>query len=340
MHDRTVFARLRRCLSAGLLAALVGWMAAFGFGSGSAHAQPYPSRAIKLVSPFPPGGGVDIVGRLVAQGLAPRLGQSVVLENIGGASGTIGTQAVVRAAPDGHTLLFAPPTPITIAENFIPDLAYDAGRDLIAVALVGRNPGLLVINSKVNATSLREFVALAKASPRKYFYGTPGQGHAFHLITELFAREAGIEMTHVPYRGSGPALVGLVAGDVQFMVQSAGAVREHLRDGRLRAIGTLESSRLETLPEIPTLAESGLADLNVVNWYGVFVPVQTPREIVDLLERELLALPRNQEFVRRMKDLSFDPVVLGSREFTRMLQQERQQWKSVIQAAGIKVEKK
>lgn len=318
-----------------LMAAVLLWA---GASPEPAGAQPYPSRVIKLVSPFPPGGGVDIVGRLVAQGIGPKLGQQVVLDNIGGASGTIGTQVVVRAAPDGYTLLFAPPTPITIVENFMPKLAYDVERDLIAVALVGRNPGLLVINGKVNAKDLREFIALAKASPRKFFYGTPGQGHAFHLITEMFAREAGIEMTHVPYRGSGPALVGLVAGDVQFMVQSAGAVKEYLRDGRLRAVGTLESSRLETLPDIPTLAESGLANLNVVNWYGVFVPHQTPREVVDTLERELLALPKNPDFVKRMKDLSFDPVVLGSGEFTRMIHRERQQWKEVIKAAEIKVQ--
>ena len=145
-------------------------------------------------------------------------------------------------------------------------------------------------------------------------------------------------MTHVPYRGSGPALVGLVAGDVQFMVQSAGAVKEYLRDGRLRAVGTLESSRLETLPDIPTLADSGLANLNVVNWYGVFVPDRPPREVVETLERELLALPKNPDFVKRIKELSFDPVVLGSREFTRMIHQERQQWKEVIKAAGIKVQ--
>lgn len=317
---------------------LLGVLLCAGPCAEDASAQQYPSRTIRLVSPFPPGGGVDIVGRLVAQGIAPHLGQQIVLENIGGASGTIGTQAVVRAAPDGYTLLFAPPTPITIVENFIPKLAYDVEKDLIAVALVGRNPGLLVINGKVSAKNLREFIALVKASPGKYFYGTPGQGHAFHLITEMFAREAGIEMTHVPYRGSGPALVGLVAGDVQFMVQSAGAVKEYLRDGRLRAVGTLESSRLETLPDIPTLADSGLANLNVINWYGVFVPHQAPREAVDVLEREMLALPKNPDFVRRMKDLSFDPVVLGSREFTRMIHDERRQWKEVIKAAGIKAE--
>lgn len=305
---------------------------------GPALAQKYPARPVKLVSPFPPGGGVDIVGRLVAQTLAPRLGQPIVVENLSGASGTIGTQAVARAAPDGYTVLFAPPTPITIVENFQAGLPYDPGRDLIAIALVGRNPGLLVINAAVKAESLREFAVLAKANPGKYFYGTPGRGHAFHMITELFAMEAGITMTHVPYKGSGPAVIGLLAGDVQFMVQSAEAVKEHLRSGRLRALATLESTRLDGFPNVPTLAESGLANLNVVNWYGVFVPAKTSRDVVDVWERELLALPKDAVFVQKMKDSNFDPVVHGSAEFTRMLALERQQWKTVIRTAGIKGE--
>lgn len=295
----------------------------------------YPSRPIKLVSPFPPGGGVDIVGRLVAQGLSPRLGQPVVLENMAGASGTIGTQAAARAAPDGHTLLFAVPSSITIAENFAASTEYNPGRDLAAVALVGRYFSLLVINPAVKASSLAEFVALAKANPTKYFYGTPGQGHAFHLLTELFAREAGVEMVHVPYRGSGPALVGLLAGDVQFMVQSSGAVKEYLRSGRLRAIATLESSRLEGFPDIPTLAEAGMANLNIVNWFGVFVPSRTPREIVERLERELLALQQEPGFVQKMKEQNYDPVAIGSREFARIIELERKRWRALIQAAGI-----
>ncbi len=303
-----------------------------------ALAQKYPARPVKLISPFPPGGGVDIVGRLVAQTLAPRLGQQIVVENISGASGTMGTQAVARAAPDGYTVLFAPPTPITIVENFQASLPYDSGRDLIAIALVGRNPGLLVINASVKAESLREFVALAKADPSKYFYGTPGRGHAFHMITELFAMEAGITMTHVPYKGSGPAVIGLLGGDVQFMVQSAEAVKEHLKSGRLRALATLESNRLEGFPNVPTLAETGLPNLNVVNWYGVFVPAKTAREVVDTWERELLALPKDAGFVQKMKDSNFEPIVHGSAEFTKMLALERQQWKTVIRNAGIKGE--
>ncbi len=307
---------------------------ACALGAAGAWAQ-YPSRPVKLVSPFPPGGGVDIVGRLVAQGLSPRLGQPVILENMAGASGTIGTQAAARAVPDGHTLLFAVPSSITIAENFAANPEYNPGRDLLPVALVGRYFSLLVINPSMKASSLAEFIVLAKANPKKYFYGTPGQGHAFHLLTELFAREAGVEMVHVPYRGSGPALVGLLAGDVQFMVQSSGAVKEYLRNGRLRAIATLESSRLEGLPEIPTLAESGMANLNIVNWFGVFVPSRTPREIIERLERELLALQRERGFVQKMKEQNYGPAAIGSREFARIIELERQRWRRVIQAAGI-----
>ena len=296
----------------------------------------YPSRPIKLVSPFPPGGGVDIVSRLVAQGLSARLTQPVVLENIAGASGTIGVLTVARAAPDGHTLLFGSPSTITIAKNFTTNPAYNPGRDLMPVALVGRYFGLIVVNPSVPAKSLREFVALAKANPKKYFYGTPGHAHAFHLMTELFSREAGIEMVHVPFKGSGPGLVALLAGDVQFMVQSSGAVKAYLRDGRLRALATLESARLEALPEVPTLADSGLANLNILNWFGIFVPTKTPRDVIERLERELLVFEKDQAFVKKMKELNYDPVVRGSQELARIIDLERQQWRSVIQAAGIK----
>jgi tripartite-type tricarboxylate transporter receptor subunit TctC len=305
-------------------------------GLAASAAAQYPSRPIKLVSPFPPGGGVDIVSRLVAQGLSARLGQPTLLENIAGASGTIGVQTVVRAAPDGYTLLFGSPSTITIAENFVANPAYNPGRDLMPVALVGRYFAMLVINPSVQASSLRQFVALARANPKKFFYGTPGHGHAFHLMTELFAREAGIEMVHVPFRGSGPGLVALLAGDIQFMVQSSGAVKGYLRDARLRALATLESSRVEALPDVPTLAESGLANLNIVNWFGVLVPLKTPREIVDRLERELLALEKEPGFVQKMKELDYGPAVLGSREFGQIIENERRQWREVIQAADIK----
>jgi len=303
-----------------------------------AQAPAYPSHPIKLIVPSTPGGGPDIVGRLVAQSLAPRFGQ-IFIENIGGAAGQVGTLAVVRATPDGHTLLFAPPSPISIAENFEPRPPYDAFRDLVPLGLIGRNPALIVINSNVKAASLREFIALAKAEPRKFFYGSPGQGNAFHLITELVSGQAGIQMTHVPYKGSGPAVVGLLAGDVQFLVQSAEAVREHVRNGRLRALATLEASRLAAFPDLPTLAESGLANLNIMNWYGVFAPASTPRSVIALWERELLALARDATFAAKMREMSFDPVAFDSKTFVQMLAAERIQWQAVIKSAGIDTRK-
>jgi tripartite-type tricarboxylate transporter receptor subunit TctC len=323
----------RRLLLAATLPVLLAPRSGFG------QSARYPARPVKVIVPSPPGGGPDIVARLVAQLLSQRWGQQVVIENIGGASGQVGTQAVVRAVPDGHTLLFSPPTPITIAENFEPKPPYDARRDLATAGLLGRNPALLVINSNVPATSLREFTALARASPKKYFFGSPGQGNALHLIAEIVCGRAGIQLTHVPYKGSGPAVVGLLGGEVQMLVQSAEAVKEHIRSGRLRALATLESTRLEAFPEVPTLAEAGQANLDIMNWYGVFMPAATPREVVEFIERELQVLAKDATFVRRMKEMSFDPVSFGAQEFGRMMAAERPQWTSAIKAAGIATKK-
>ncbi len=299
----------------------------------------YPARPVKLVVPSPPGGGPDIVARLIAQLLTQRWSSQVIVENIAGASGQVGTQAVVRAAPDGYSLLFSPPTPITIAENFEPRPPYDARRDLATAGLIGRNPALIVINANVKANTLREFIALAKSEPKKLFFGSPGQGNALHLIAEIVCARAGIEMTHVPYKGSSPAVVGLLGGEVQLLVQSAEAVKEHIRSGRLRALATLESTRLEGFPEVPTLAEAGLANLNIMNWYGLFMPAATPADTVAFLERELQALSHDATFVRRMKEMSFDPVFHGAQEFNRMMAAERPQWAAAIRSAGIATRK-
>ena len=311
----------------------------FASNRGFAQTAKYPSRPVKLIVPSPPGGGPDIVGRLVAQHLAQRWGRQVLIENIGGASGQVGALAVVRAAADGYTLLFSPPTPITIAENFEPKPPYDARSDLVGAALIGRNPALIVINSAVKANTLREFIALARAEPNKLFFGSPGLGNALHLIAEIVAVQAGIRMTHVPYKGSGAAVVGLLGGDVQFLVQSAEAVKEHVKSGRLRALATIESSRLEAFPEVPTLAESGLANLNIMNWYGAFMPAATPRELVGFWEQELLAVAQDPAFARRMKEMSFDPVAFGTQEFARMMAAERPQWSAAIKSAGIATRK-
>ncbi len=330
---KTLDSRRRHVLKAGLAAAGLA-AAPYGFTQGK-----YPSRPMRMIVPSPPGGGPDIVGRLVAQHLTQRWGQQVLIENIGGASGQVGIQTVVRAAPDGYTLAFTPPTPITIADNFEPRPPYNAQRDLVGTALIGRNPALIVINSSVKATTLREFIALAKVEPKKLNMGSPGLGNALHLIAEIVSAQAGIQMTHVPYKGSGPAVVGLLGNDVQFLVQSAEAVKQHVQSGRLRALATLESTRLDAFPNVPTLAEAGLTNLNIMNWYGVFLPSATPKEIVEIWEKELLSIAKDPAFIKRMHEMSFDPVAFGTQEFARMMAAERPQWTAAIKAAGIDTKK-
>ncbi len=305
----------------------------------SSPAAKYPSRPVRLIVPSPPGGGPDIVGRLVTQLLSQKWGQQLLIENIGGASGQVGALTVARAPADGYTLLFSAPTPLTIADNFEPKPPYNAQRDFVTAGLIGRNPALIVINSSVKANTLREFIALARAEPKKYFLGSPGIGNALHLIGEIVSVQAGIQMTHVPYKGSGPAVAGLLANDVQFLVQSAEAVRQHVQSGRLRALATIESTRLDAFPDVPTLAESGLTNLNIMNWYGVFMPAATPRDIVDFWERELLLVAKDPAFVKRMKEMSFDPIAFGAQEFTRLMNAERPQWTAAIKAAGIATKK-
>ena len=299
----------------------------------------YPQKNIRMVVPFPAGGGPDTVGRLIAQLLSTKWGQTITVENVAGASGQIGTQAVVRAAADGHTLLFSPPTPITIAEFFSPKPAYDAATDLAPAALIGRNPAIIVLNSQVKANTLQEFFALSKKDPDKYFYGTPGLGHAFHLTTELMLAKVGLEMTNVPYQGSSPAVMGLLAGNTHMLVQSVESVKEHIKSGRLKPVATLEPQRLEAFPEVPTLAEIGIGNLGIMNWYGAFFPAKTPADVVALWEKELLALTRDPTFQTRMKAMSFDPVAYPAQEFVRMMAAERTQWAGVIKSAKISTQK-
>ena len=294
--------------------------------------QSYPSRPIKFIMPFPPGGGSDIVARIAAQSLSARVGQPVVVENVAGAAGNIGTQAAIRAAPDGYTLLFTPQSPITIAGSLEPKPPYDAQKDLLPVAMVARTPTLVVVHPSVKANSLKELAALTRANPGKYFFGSPGEAHEFHLAAELVLKSAGAEMTHVPYRGMGPAILDTVAGQVQMVVSSVAAVKPFIADGRLRALAAIGDARFEEFPNVPSTLENGLKDITVYGWFGVFAPAATPRGIVDRLARELLQLRADPAYAQKMKELSFESMALGPSEFAREIEAHRAQWRTVLQA--------
>lgn len=316
------------------LAALAAWPL-----GAPAQTGKFPTKPVRMIVPFPAGGGPDSVGRLVAQILGARWGQGIVVENISGASGQIGTQAVARSAPDGYTVLFAPPTPITIAELFVPKPPYDVDADLAPLALIGRNPAVIVVPSSFAAHSLPEFFAWAKKEPGKYFYGSPGLGHAFHLSTEIIMGKAGVQVSHVPYQGSSKAVMGMLTGDIQFLVQSVEAVKEHIKSGRMRALATLESTRLAALPDVPTLTEVGLSPLGIMNWYGAFVPAKTPPDIAAFWEKELLSLAHESAFGKKMHEMSFDPITIGAAEFRRIMALEKTQWAGVIKATKVSAQK-
>jgi tripartite-type tricarboxylate transporter receptor subunit TctC len=305
----------------------------------TAQDQKYPNKTIRMVIPFPAGGGPDSVGRLVAQILGTRWGQSIVVDNVGGASGQIGTQIVARSVADGYTVLFSPPTPITIAEYFLPKPSYDATQDLAPVALIGRNPAVIVVPSSLPAQNLSEFFALAKKDPSKYFYGSPGLGHAFHLTTEIILGQGGVHLTHIPYQGSAKAVMGMLSGDIQFLVQSVESVKEHIKSGRLRALATLENTRLPAFPDLPTLSESGFPALGIMNWYGAFLSSKTSAEILSFWEKELLLLAKDPTFIKRMLEMSFDPVAFDAQEFKRIMAVERAQWAGIIKKTQISTQK-
>ncbi len=304
----------------------------------AALAQAFPVKAVRIIVPAEPGGGLDIPARSLAQGLAQRFGQPVFVENVIGAAQQLGVNALVKAAPDGYTVLYGGSTPITIAGNFDPKPPYDARTDLIGVAVVARNPRLIVVSPDVKANTLAEFFTLARQQPGKFFYGSPGIGHSFHLLTELLSTQAGIKMTHVPYKGSAPANRGMLGGEVQFLIQSPEAVAPFLRAGKMRALATLDHTRLEALPEVPTLSQAGARNLDFEEgWHGLYAPVKTPREVLAVIEREVMGLVKTPDFAAKLKSMNFVPVGSGMADIARRLETEFRVWPEVVKASNIQV---
>jgi tripartite-type tricarboxylate transporter receptor subunit TctC len=301
-----------------------------------ARALTYPTRPVRIIVGFPPGGATDTTARLIGQWLSERLGQHFIIENRPGAVGNIATEAVVRAPADGYTLLMVLPANATSA-TFYEKLSFNFIRDIAPVAGVMRVPQVMVVNPSVPATTIPEFITYAQANPGKVSFASVGIGGSIHLSGELFKMMAGVELVHVPYRGSAPALMGLIGGQVHVMFDNVSSSIEHIRGGKLRPLAVTTASRSEILPAVPALAEF-IAGYESSVWFGVGAPKHTPTEIVDKLNREIdlgLADPKMKE---RVADLGGTVLTGSPAEFGKLIADETEKWGKLIRAANIKPE--
>jgi tripartite-type tricarboxylate transporter receptor subunit TctC len=301
-----------------------------------AWAQSYPARPVRLIVPLAPGGATDIVARLIGQWLSERLHQPFVIDNRPGGGTNIGTEAVVRAPSDGYTLLLAS-TPNTINATLYDKLNYNFIRDMAPVASIIRNALVIVVDPSLPAKTVPEFIAYAKANPRKLNMASPGNGTPNHVSGELFNMMTGVEMVHVPYRSGGPALTDLLAGQVQVMFPATVSSIEYIRAGRLRALAVTTTTRSELLPDIPTVAEF-VAGYEASNWFGICAPKATPAEIVEKLNKEINASLADPGIKARLADLGSDVLALSPADFGKLIAEDTEKWGKVIRAANIKAE--
>jgi tripartite-type tricarboxylate transporter receptor subunit TctC len=299
-----------------------------------AQAQAYPTKPVKVVSGFPPGGAADLLARLSAERLAAALGQPFVVENRTGAGGTLGADAVAKAAPDGYTLLLGVTASQTIAPAIYKALPYQAERDFKPVAMVASIPVALVVHPSVNAQSVRELVALAKAAPAPLQFASSGTGAIPHLTAELFQAAQGVRMVHVPYKGAPLAMSDLLAGRVSLMFDNLPTVLGHIRSGKLRALGIAGNRRARALPDLPTLTESGVTGVEVASWFGLLAPAGTPEPIVATLQREIAKMLATDEARARLDAMGAEPSPSTSEEFARIIRADTAKWAKIVKDTG------
>jgi tripartite-type tricarboxylate transporter receptor subunit TctC len=299
-----------------------------------AQASAYPLRPVRFVVPFPPGGGTDLVGRAVAQKLGDQLGQTFVVDNRGGAAGTLGANIVAKAPPDGHTVLLASAS-FAISATYFKSLPYDSLRDFAAIGLVATQPLALVAHPSLRAKTIRELITLAKAEPDKLNYASSSAGGITHLATELLKSMAGIRMVHVPYKGAGPATTAVLAGEAQMFFAPLGPSLVHIRTGKLRALAIGSAKRASLLPELPTVSESGVPGYEADTWYGLIAPAGTPQGVVTALNRGISIALKDAEILQRFAALGFEPATSTPEEFGRYLRSEIAKWGATMKQAGV-----
>jgi tripartite-type tricarboxylate transporter receptor subunit TctC len=302
-----------------------------------ASAQAYPAKAVRILCPFPPGGGVDITARALAHELSALLGQPVIVENRPGAGGNVAAAEVARSAPDGHTLFVTLNALHAISPHLYAKLPFDAMKDFAFITPLVSFNNVLVVNPAGPAQSVQEVIALAKREPGKLTFASSGNGTNIHLVGELFKMRAGVDMVHVPYKGSAPALTDLMGGNVTMMFDTIPSAVSHIKGGKLRALGVTGAKRSPLFPDVPTLAESGLPGYEVVSWYGLIAPASTPSEIIGRLNAEAVRAADSKGFRDRMEPLGFEIVTSTPQKMVQMLKADSERWASVIKAAGVTI---
>jgi tripartite-type tricarboxylate transporter receptor subunit TctC len=302
----------------------------------AAHAQTYPTKPLHLVIPFPPGGSNDVVGRMIAFQLTDRLGKSVVVDNQGGAGGIIGTEAVARAAPDGYTLLL-----ISVAHAFgssMYKLPYDPIGAFAPVSILGTGPVALCVNAKLPVNTLGDLIALAKAKPGVLNYATAGVGSFQHLSSALFKLQSGLDIVHIPFKGGGPAMADVVAGNTQIVIGSLIQMLPQINSGRLKILGVGSAKRVPALPNVPTISEAGVPGYEASNWWGIVAPAGTPGPVIDRLHKELSVILATGETKKRFESEGGEAVQMSSDDFGRFIVAETAKWARVVKESGIKPE--
>ena len=300
-------------------------------------ADAWPARPIRMIVAYPPGGGTDQVGRVMAEQLAQRLGQNVVVDNRGGATGNIGTELAARAVPDGYTLLMGNVAPNAVNVSMFKKLAFDPVRDFSPVSLVAVTPNILVAHPSVPVKTIADLVALAKAKPGALNFPSAGVGSSSHLAGEMLKSMAGIDMVHIPYKGGGPAMIATISGQVQVMFATMPAALPHAKSGKVRPVAVTTAKRSLAMPELPTIAESGVKGYEAATWYGLLAPVRTPKPVIDRLHGEIvkiLAGPTRQ----RLEAQGFEPDGGTPAAFAAYIKSEITKWAKVIKEAGIPAE--
>jgi tripartite-type tricarboxylate transporter receptor subunit TctC len=319
----------RRSVALGVLFAM------FVAGVAGAQAPAFPTRPIKIVVAYPPGGSTDIAARLLAERMSRTLGQQVVVENRGGAGGTIGALSVVRAEPDGYTLLFAASPEVSIAPITMKAMQYDPVKDLQPITLVGLVPFFLVTNPDFPPNTVAELIAYVKAHPGKINYSSYGNNTSNHLVGELFKATAGIDSVHVPYKGSGPSIIDLMGGQVQYTFDTPAATLNQVRAGKLKALAVATPQRLANASTVPTMAESGLPGFVGGTWFGLLAPAKTPKPIIDKLYADVSAALNSPELRKTFEDRDIIPAANSPEEFGRFIAAEVTKWRDLAGKVGI-----